>query len=142
METARTALRERRRLLAERRDFTIETTLSGLGGLSFLQAAREHGYSVKLFYVGLPSARLCKIRVAERVRQGGHSVPQVDIERRYYRSLANLPKAISMANRTEIYDNSSTTLTLVARFVGSRPDLVVNPLPDWIAPALQGLLAP
>lgn len=45
-------------------------------------------------------------RVAQRVDQGGHHIPEEDIRRRYQTSMENLPKAMRLADRTIIYDNS------------------------------------
>jgi len=44
---------------------------------------QAEGYHVKLFFLALPSAEMAIARVAERVRQGGHSVPE-DVIRRCY----------------------------------------------------------
>jgi predicted ABC-type ATPase len=45
---------------------------------------------VELLYLALPSVELSRLRVAERVRHGGHDIPVKDIERRFPRSLRNL----------------------------------------------------
>ncbi|BAZ46991.1 hypothetical protein NIES4102_40370 (plasmid) [Chondrocystis sp. NIES-4102] len=61
-------------------------------------------------------------RVAQRVAQGGHNVPEPDVRRRYTRSLANLATAIQKTEHTVIYDNSTAAgyqpvLTIKARRV-------------------------
>ena len=43
------------------------------------------GYHVSLIFLSLPSADLAVQRVAQRVRQGGHSVPEEDVRRRFNR---------------------------------------------------------
>lgn len=92
--------------LNKRQSFVMETTLSGLSSLSLMDEAKAQGFKVELKFIGLSNEELAKSRVAGRVESGGHDVPEEDIKRRYVRSLENLPKAISKADETELYDNS------------------------------------
>ena len=100
------ALDLRNDLLTKGKSFVVETTLSGNSTLSLLQDAKAHGFEVELKYIGLSDVAQSKSRVAGRVVSGGHDIPAEDIERRFARSLDNLPEAISRADRTELYDNS------------------------------------
>lgn len=63
--------------------FSIETTLSGRGHLRQIQDWKSLGYRVSLFYFSLASEELAIARVAERVRQGGHDIPEATIRRRF-----------------------------------------------------------
>lgn len=63
--------------------FAFETTLSGRGYARMIPKWREAGYRVELFFLSLPSAQFAIERVAQRVRQGGHNIPQDVIERRF-----------------------------------------------------------
>ncbi|MDD2747817.1 MAG: zeta toxin family protein [Acidithiobacillus sp.] len=63
--------------------FAFETTLAGLSYLHRIREWRALGYHVSLFFLGLPSAELAIFRVAERVKQGGHNVPETVIRRRF-----------------------------------------------------------
>ncbi len=71
-------------------DFAFETTLSGRGYLKLIDRLRGEGWQVDLHYVALPNVSMSKSRVAERVRHGGHNIPESDIERRFPKSLSNL----------------------------------------------------
>ena len=71
-------------------DFAFETTLSGRTYLPVLRRAKSTGYTVVLIYLWLPDADLAVARVADRVSQGGHDVPEADVRRRFHRSLHNL----------------------------------------------------
>ena len=64
-----------------------------------------------LFYIRLASVALALERVAARVARGGHDVPPQDVVRRFSRSLKNLPKAVSLADKVTILDNSSGNYT-------------------------------
>lgn len=51
---------------------------------------RQDNWHVELFYLALPSVEMSRLRVEERVRHGGHTIPREAIERRFSRSLRNL----------------------------------------------------
>jgi len=70
-------------------DFAFETTLSSRSFAPWLRGLQEGGYSVHLIYLWLPSADLAVERIAERVRRGGHDVPEPVVRRRYEKSLVN-----------------------------------------------------
>jgi len=109
------ALDLRRDLLGKGKSLVVETTLSGNSTLSLIDEAKVNGFRVELKYIGLDSSELAKARVASRVTTGGHNVSDEDIERRFSRSLENLPVAISRSDQTEVYDNSGkSTHRLVA----------------------------
>lgn len=78
-----------RELAASRADFAFETTLASRTFAPWLRRLQMEGYLVHLIYLWLPSADLAVERVAERVRRGGHAVPEVVVRRRYERSLDN-----------------------------------------------------
>jgi predicted ABC-type ATPase len=75
--------------LATNQDFIIESTLSGRSLRTFLAKARAAGYSITIVFIYLNSADTCVARIKQRVRRGGHNVPEVDIRRRFPRSCAN-----------------------------------------------------
>jgi predicted ABC-type ATPase len=69
--------------VAQRMSFAFETTLSGLGYARQIPQWREEGWWVELIFLSLPSADVAVERVAQRVRQGGHDIPEPTIRRRY-----------------------------------------------------------
>lgn len=69
---------------AERGDsFAFETTLSGLAYVRHIEDWKRRGYHIGLFFLALPTAEIAIARVAERVRQGGHDIPEAVIRRRF-----------------------------------------------------------
>lgn len=101
-ETA--AIRAARLMLAEIADcarrgetFAFETTLAGLGYLAHIKRWRAQGYHVSLFFLSLSDADAAVARVAERVRQGGHHIPEDVIRRRFAAGLRNLERAYKSA---------------------------------------------
>ena len=98
------ALKAGRLMLAEiddcvRKDesFAFETTLAGLAYLGRIQQWRAAGYHVSLFFLRLPDADAAIARVAERVLQGGHHIPDDVIRRRFAAGLRNLENAYKSA---------------------------------------------
>ena len=71
-------------LCAQRGDsFAFETTLSGSGYLKHIEQWRSQGYRVSLYFLSLPNVETAIARVAERVQQGGHDIPERVIRRRF-----------------------------------------------------------
>lgn len=86
--------------------FAFETTLSGLGYLARIKRWREDGYHVSLYFLSLPDAEVAVARVAERVRQGGHHIPENVIRRRFAAGLRNFHEAYkSTVDAWALFDN-------------------------------------
>jgi len=88
-KAGRVMLEHLRELAVARRSFAFETTLSGRTYASWLASLRATGDEVQLLYYWLDSAEAAINRVAERVRSGGHHVPDETIRRRYRLSVQN-----------------------------------------------------
>ena len=97
-----------------RESFAFETTLSGLGYARHISRWRAAGYHVTLFFLTLPSPEMAIERVAERVRQGGHDVPQAVIRRRFASGIRNFEHTYRDAvDAWAVYDNSDAEPRLV-----------------------------
>lgn len=83
-------LKEIRRHAANRTSFSLETTLSGRSYARMIPQWQHSGYIVKLIFLRLNSADDAVNRVAQRVSQGGHDIPEPTIRRRYAKGIANL----------------------------------------------------
>ena len=70
--------------------------------------AKQLGYTVELHYVGVYSVETAKRRVAERVQNGGHGIPESDIEKRYFQSFSNLQYLLKECDLAVFYDNSNS----------------------------------
>lgn len=95
--------------VAHRKSFSFETTLSGLNYLRHIGEWRALGYHVSLFFLSLPTADMAIARVAERVRQGGHDVPDAIIRRRFVSGRRNFDDRYRDAvDAWALYDNSGS----------------------------------
>jgi predicted ABC-type ATPase len=80
-----------------------------LTSAAWLAELREGGYKVDLVYFWLASADLAVARVAERVRTGGHDVPEATVRQRYARSVRNFFTLYRpVVDRRQFFDNSGT----------------------------------
>ena len=86
--------------------FAFETTLSGKHYLQRIQNWKDQGYIVKLWFITLSTPELAVSRVAERVSQGGHHIPEDVIRRRFAAGLKNLPKYQEAVNSWAVYDGA------------------------------------
>lgn len=105
---ARLMLKELDRHFAARQNFAFETTLSGRGYVRRIAVWRAAGYRVELIFLKLGSPDEAVARVAQRVRQGGHDVPQAVIRRRFAAGLHNFSRHYApVVDAWALYDNSA-----------------------------------
>ncbi len=106
LKAGRLLLEEVQRALDHRDTFALESTLSGKTYLRLFQRAIQLGYEIELHYLWLSSPTHAVARVRQRVKQGGHHVPAVDIRRRFHRSLAHLlADYLPLASRWAVWDS-------------------------------------
>lgn len=120
---------ERLRFLArERRDFAFETTLAGHGHARWLRDLRASGYRAHLIFLSLPDPDLAVARVSERVRQGGHHVPDDVVRRRFFSGLKNLfTRYPDEVDSWQVYDNADVTdPRLIASRAFGKPSVIAD----------------
>lgn len=94
-------------------NFSIETTLSGLTYAQMIPAWQASGYAVKLIFLSLPDADIAVQRVATRVAQGGHNIPEATIRRRFASGVKNFARYKLLVNDWQLYDNSAAPTILL-----------------------------
>ena len=96
------------------KSFAFETTLSGHTYLKKIAVWQAMGYQVKLWFLSLPSADVAVSRVALRVSQGGHNIPEDIIRRRFEAGLDNFYSFYSkVVNSWAFYDSSGLQPNLI-----------------------------
>ncbi len=119
-----------RELADRKRDFAFETTLAARTYAPWLKGLRQSGYDVYLYNYWLDSAELALARVAERVRAGGHHIPDRDVLRCYARSAKNFLELYRpIADYWEVMDNSFGQRELIA--LGDPNDEVIGDPDVW-----------
>ncbi|MCF7957139.1 MAG: zeta toxin family protein [Phycisphaerae bacterium] len=90
--------------------FAFETTLSGRIYIKLLKRLREENWRIVMFFLWIPGPDYSFQRVKERVRQGGHDIPEKIIRRRYPRLIKNFKEIYyHLCDEIFCYDNSGMT---------------------------------
>jgi predicted ABC-type ATPase len=137
---ARLADRLRRQLIEQRESFIFETVFSDPIGdkLEFLKETERTGYSVVMFFIGIPSPSVSDERVAMRVAKGGHDVPADKLTERYPRVMQNLKRALAELSNLRVYDNGDLRdpYWLVATREDGQEVKFRGPVPEWLSALL------
>ena len=89
--------------------FAFETTLSGRGYARLIPSWQAQGYSVRLYFLRLPSADMAVARVRNRVIEGGHNIPEDVIRRRFDAGWRNFRQIYrDMVDEWALYDASGS----------------------------------
>jgi len=110
--------------------FNQETTLCGASIIQNIKLAKSLGYKIELHYVGVASVDIAKERIAYRVSQGGHGIPDADVERRYTESFNCLKEIIGLCDLAVLYDNTDCFNRFAIYQKGKLFDVADN-RPDW-----------
>ena len=130
----------RNNLLLEGRSFCFETVFSHPTKVDFVGKAKALGYQVILVMIHLESTSLNKARVAQRVEEGGHDVPDEKIETRIPRLLQLVKSVIPLCDHVTLIDNSraDNPFVPVVTIRNGQAQKLLDPLPEW-AQQLAGL---
>lgn len=109
VRAGRLMLEEMENQVGKRKSFAFETTLSGIAYRQKIRGWQNLGYHVKLVFLSLPNAEVAVARVAGRVAQGGHNIPETVIRRRFAQGLHNFETIYHpLVNAWVLYDNSGS----------------------------------
>ncbi len=125
------ALERIRECLDKGLSFTQETTLSGRKTELTAAEARERGYAVRLYYVGLDSAEECLQRIENRVARGGHNIREGDVLRRFAGRWEAVAKVLPYCDEAHFFDNYNGFVE-VAEYVNGELIVKGSQLPAWV----------
>lgn len=130
IEAGRLMLKRIKTLLESGENFAFETTLATKSYVNLIKNAKEREYQVILLFFWLHSPDLAISRVKNRVKEGGHNIPEHVIRRRYINGLKNFFKLyLPMIDNWMFINNSGETYEIVAE--GSFEDMIINNDPLW-----------
>ena len=135
LKAAQKATEQRYECLKNGTDFVFETVFSSAEKMDFIQKAKDAGFFIRIFYVCTESPLININRIAQRYLNGGHEVPISKTISRYYSSLKNISRAIKIADRVYLYDNSveNAAPRLILRTVdGITAKQYTDTLPEWV----------
>ncbi|MFM8264395.1 MAG: AAA family ATPase [Pirellula sp.] len=108
-----------RELAAASATFSFETTLAARSYRTSILEWQRLGYRVVLYFIWLRSAEMAIERVAGRVQQGGHHIPEDVVRRRYTRGLTNLfDLYLPIVSNAYVFDGTAFPPILVAEIEG------------------------
>lgn len=142
-DAARLAEQQRHALLLNGSSFCFETVYSHPSKIDFLARAKAFGYQVILVMIHLASAQLNQARVAERVAEGGHGVPDDKVTSRIPRMLEHVRMSVPLCDLIRVYDNSfaDNPFIPVLSIEHGPVRQHLDPLPEW-TDALLGRRGP
>ena len=131
---------QREDCLRNAKSLIFETVLSSDGKIDFIRRAHSAGYFIRIFFVATKHPSINAARIAQRVMEGGHDVPIAKVISRYYKSIINCKRCISLADRVYIYDNSIDDADARLLFRTSDGKLYkqyVEDIPEWASTILE-----
>lgn len=137
--------------IAQRLDFTFETTLGASTIPKLLIDAAGQGIEVHVWYTGLTTPELHIARVRARVARGGHDIPEEAILRRFEHSRINLISLLPVLTSLRVYDNSAEAdpaagkMPVPALVLHMQENRILNPqvlpqAPDWARPIIAAAM--
>jgi predicted ABC-type ATPase len=131
-------------LIKERVSINQETTLPGEAVVRYAKQAREAGYFITLYFVGIENVEMAIERVKARVAKGGHGIEEAVIRKRFSSLSANLARLIPYCDVVYLYDNSTRFRQVAVMRGGVMVDIDPD-MPLWLrfvpgAPEYTGAL--
>ena len=132
VQAARIMLQRIDELLAQKADFAIETTLATRSYVQLVARAQSLGYKVHLLFFCLETPEQAIQRVAQRVSQGGHNIPENVIRRRFTRGIDNLIHLyLPVCNSALVFDNTKGAPRIIAELEPSTRSMLVYDQNIW-----------
>ena len=97
-----------------------------------IRKAKELGYFIEMHYVGLDTVETAKERVKYRVQQGGHGIPEEDIEKRYIETFEQLNIIYKDCDLIAFYDNTESFRRFAICKKGEMVRISSN-VPEWFS---------
>jgi len=117
-------------LFNKEQSFVQETTLCGRSIIQNIKKAKNNGYQIIVFYIGVETVEIAKSRIANRVKNGGHGIADADVERRFEESFNNLKSIIPICDEIYFYDNTEQ-FRRIAAITNGIEEIRGMDLPQW-----------
>ncbi|MCL2389215.1 MAG: zeta toxin family protein [Elusimicrobia bacterium] len=90
LSAGKTAINKLDGLIENKKNIAFESTLSSRSYVvKKIEKAKKKEYKIIIVYTFIDNPALCIERIKDRVKKGGHYVPDEDVKRRFARSLYN-----------------------------------------------------
>ena len=111
--------------------FTQETTLSGARTERTIRRAKDLGYTIRLYYIGLDTVEESLGRIRNRVAKGGHNILREDVERRFSTRCADVLRVLPYCDEARFFDNDNGFVEVAEYRNGELFPRVADP-PRWL----------
>ena len=111
--------------------FTQETTLSGARTERTIRRAKDLGYTIRLYYIGLDTVEESLGRIRNRVAKGGHNILREDVERRFSTRFADVLRVLPYCDEARFFDNDNGFVEVAEYRNGELFPRVADP-PRWL----------
>jgi len=141
-EAAKIAEQMRFQLIQEGRTFCFETVFSHPSKIDFVAQAKSMGYEIILVFIHLDLLSLNQARIAQRVSEGGHHVPEDKVQGRLPRLLHNVQQVFPLCDYSYLLDNSrfDDPFQRIAEIHAGQLLIHKKPLPLWAEKLLKDYL--
>lgn len=136
VEGGKAAVRKIDECLEKGISFTQETTLSGARTERTIRRAKERGYTIRLYYIGLDTMEESLGRIANRVAKGGHDIPKEDVERRFQSRFVDVLRVLPYCDEARFFDNDNGFVEVAEYRNGELIPRVSNP-PRWLLELME-----
>ena len=106
ISASRKALRTIGECIEKRQSFNQETTLPTQTVVRQITRAKEAGYHVRLYFVGVENLETAIKRVRRRIEKGGHGVDEKLIRQRFEKLPETLRDVLPLVDTAFFYDNT------------------------------------
>ena len=141
-EAARVAETLRMNLLKEGRNFCFETVFSHPSKIDFIAQAKAMGYEIILVFIHLSTVSLNQARIAQRVSEGGHHVPEEKVISRIPKVIKNIRQTLPLCDQVYLLENSRSDnpFQQIAVIKNGQATIKHSPLPEWAKEILKEYL--
>ena len=134
----------REKMLRVDTSFSFETVFSHSSKVDIIKRAKDENFMVYLYFIATESPTINVERIKNRVKTGGHGVPEEKTRDRYYRSIEHLANAFKLVDRAYFFDNSGTGKTDSYHFFAEKRDkkltIVNEAIPRWFTDSILTLV--
>ena len=132
-DAAKIAAHMRSELLVKGESFCFETVFSHTSKIDFIAQAKANGYEVVLVFIHLDNLDLNLARIAQRVEEGGHAVPEKKVKQRIPRTLEHIKTVLPLCDYVYILLNESLDKPFekIASLSQNGLDLHNKEIPEW-----------
>lgn len=130
IKAGRTAMNMLNKYISNEITFHQETTLPGNVIHKQIKKAKEKGFQIRLYYVGVESVDVSLKRVEKRVTKGGHGIDENTIRKRFAAMPDQLKTILPLCDTASFYDNT----VRFRRLALTKGDLIFDSdmdLPSW-----------